>query len=976
MTAPLKIIAVLLMFLVPGLAMAGVIMPPGGTDWDMYVYGNGRVIFDILNSVKMLVAPSGGGAGFKTLMLLLATIGFVVLAVSAGFDPGKNLLKMFGYIMTVWFVSYATTGLTANIVVQDLSRSTGVLGVDPVYRIDAVPALIVMPAVLTSMIGKYFTTSIETYFTLPHELKMSGGAVGQYNLFGRMMQESSQYTITSPELKRSVAQYIGDCTIPAIAMGKLKGTVHTDNPNSPTAEGYGANALLRSQNLWLTLKSARNKSIITTYYPFDAKDSSWMTLAGAELDGVTKAGSTEEMVSSGVLVSCDSAYNILDSDIKNYANLLLEAGSDSWSRTGVQVTFQGAMQTVLAHSGAVGSAAQPSAYIMQTAFLNTMSGSFRQAAAQTGNSASMIATQMAIAEQSQWSAWSAGFSTFNNMMGYVFTVLQAFIFAITPIVIVALIIPGMGKAIFVNYAQILVWLTLWMPMLAIINFLITLYGSDSISMVVSSEGGPSMANRALISQAVNHQMLAAQFLGGMVPMIAWGLVKGGMAFTEFINAGVGNQFAAAAGAGAATGNLSMNNMSMDNTSMNKFSTMSSSQVGNQAVSSGMGLGSVSGLHDQGGQGTSANNANVSMKQALQSQLASGIKDSKAVSEQISAINTQTTSSSDLLSLASGSSNDSSQTKAAQQVLQAGLQAAVDRNAITKEDAARTMNNVVQAATTQQSSSISFVEGVVKGSLPVPLVSISGGAGGRNDRGDGNNSSTAGSDGSGAGRGDGVSTGHKSTIGLSKSDIATAQRAFGDRQDTGERASRDRQASMQDAVQRAKTNQDSVTATFDATRSVTSSMDFAGAVGAQDYAQMQSHFDKVRSGMKSEAEMAQTMTSMVSRLDGNVAKNTSDFDNLSGKIQARAAELKGDVKQSASFAGTPTDKSFTAGVVAVEEKINQATSDVRAKYETAQDNVNKQKKNSAAGYKDHGVGALTNGKIGTEVTTPTGPNVAP
>ena len=46
-----------------------------------------------------------------------------------------------------------------------------------------------------------------------------------------------------------------------------------------------------------------------------------------------------------------------------------------------------------------------------------------------------------------------------------------------PIVIVALMIPGLGQKIFVNYAQILLWLTMWAPMLAVINYLVTVFGA-------------------------------------------------------------------------------------------------------------------------------------------------------------------------------------------------------------------------------------------------------------------------------------------------------------------------------------------------------------------------------------------------------------------------------------------------------------------------------------------------------------------
>ena len=96
--------------MLPGIASASsVIAPPSGSDWDLYVYGNARVVYDVINSVTGLIAPDFGHSGYQTLMLLLATLGFLSLAIAAGFDPSKNFMKMFTYIFVVWMISLSTT---------------------------------------------------------------------------------------------------------------------------------------------------------------------------------------------------------------------------------------------------------------------------------------------------------------------------------------------------------------------------------------------------------------------------------------------------------------------------------------------------------------------------------------------------------------------------------------------------------------------------------------------------------------------------------------------------------------------------------------------------------------------------------------------------------------------------------------------------------------------------------------------------
>lgn len=941
MNAPFKFIATLLLCLVPGFAFAGLISPPGGTDWDMYVYGNARVIFDILNSVKMLVNPAVGNSGFKSLLLLLATIGFVVLAISAGFDPAKNFLKMFTYILVVWFISFGTTGLTANVVIQDQSRATGMFGVDPVYRVDAVPALIVMPAVLTSLVGKYFTESIETYFTMPSELKMSGGAVGQYNLFGRMQQESAQYILTSPELKRSVSQYMGDCVIPAMALGQFKGLVPDGLTPGGTVMGYGTSAMVRSTNLWKTLESAGNKSILTKYYPFDVNDIEWASVAGSEVADLSfSPTSNASYMSTGVLMSCASAYSVLTGDMTKHAQLLLQQGAEAWARSGVQVTFPIAMQTMLTQSGATGTAGQPSGYIMQTALMNTVSGAFRQAAIQTGNNVALTSVQLAQAEQSQWSSWSAGFSTFNNMMGYVFTVLQAFIFAITPLIIVALMIPGMGKAIFVNYAQILVWLTLWMPMLAIINFLITLYGSESVSTVVHMDGGPSLGNKAVMSQAVNHQMLAAQFLGGMVPMIAWGIVKGAMAFTEFINHGIGNQFAAAAGAGAATGNLSLNNMSMDNASMNKFSTMQSSQVGSQAVSSSVGAGALTNINDLGGQGTKANAASANIKQATSQALQETLGKTEAVGKALTAMQTGSMTIGDLYSKAAGHSNSDAETAAAQQVLSKVLNAAVSKGTVTQREA----NDVIQSTVQNQFSEKGGRTDATTAGLTPGVAGASAGVNFKSDHStDGTKAVAAGRVGS---AGDKTGTDVKAGTGTQMSDqnSRTLQKALGDTSDKGERASIDKSTQYQEAVSRALSSTTTMTESLQASLTASRSMDFSEGVGTWQYAQMRETIASAQKMTSPDALRAE-MTTMTNNLDGRVAAYDTNRNAQSAANADNLARLGANVQAGGTpaFPSTPTDsefKGFTADANAQFAAGNAAVDNKNAVVKGANGSVDK------------------------------------
>jgi len=738
----LKFVLVLLAALLPGLVFAaGDAAPAGATDWDMYVYGNGRVVYDILNGIKMLMVPEAGETGFRSLLLVLATLGFVILAVAAGFDPSKNLLKMFTYLLMIWGVLFASTGITSNVVINDMARAPASTGSSDEFRVTGAPAIVVIPAALTSAIGMYFTEAIETYYSMPGEFKMAGGAVGQFNLFGKMMTEATQYRITSPELKRSLSSYVTNCVVPAMSLGKLEGK-GKDLMTGLETPIYGTEALLRSTDMTATLASAVNKAILVPYYPYSTNDRAWVATAAAE---ATDLGGTEadhkQYAATGVLVSCTTAWSIIAADLNKYADRLVEASADAWTRAGIMTPFETAMSSMLGQASAPGGMiganfSRPSGFTLQTAMTGAMNGSFRQAAIHTGNNELMQAVAVSQAEAMQKSAWASSFAVFNNMMGYVFTVLQAFIFALTPFIVVALFIPGMGKAIFLNYAQVLVWLTLWQPMLSIINFIMLVFGSESISGAVATDGGITMSNAALISERTSDLMVAAGFLGTMTPLLSWGIVKGAMAFTEFISAGVGSQFASQAGASAATGNISMGNLSMDNTSMNKYSTQMSSAVGYQPVQAGLNAGALDASQGLGGSSTTVNGGAATRSNQSTETLQSQLSEAKTMGEALTASANKSWSMSALQSASRGEGVSHQTQMAAQRALSHMDSVGTSSGTSNTETANKTLGNKSQATQSADAGEETRYGATVAGKVGTPAGKSKGknGAGGDDEGG--------------------------------------------------------------------------------------------------------------------------------------------------------------------------------------------------------------------------------------------------
>ena len=888
------ILAAVLGVMLPDLAWAdGVLNPTKGNTWDLYVFGNGRVIFDTLNSIKMLMVPDAGSSGFQMLLLLMASLGFLVLAVAAGFDPGKNLMRMFTYILVVWGVSWGSTSLTANVNINDMVVNGE--GLKESYTVDRVPALVALPAALTSQVGHYFTTVIETYFTIPGPYKLAGENGGQFNLFSKMIEESDQFMFTDSGVKNSMAAYVSDCVVPAIARGKFEGKV-IDPITGASKTEYGAAVLSQSANLLEALGSAKHNAIMTKVYR------SSYAPAGANAVTVQDSG-------FGTVKTCALAYEDLKVMMTANAEALVGASAKAYAKAGITTPYETLFSTMLAGASAPGGGgatySRPSGYILQQGMLNSMSGSFRQAALQTGNNEMMTAAAIAQAEQNQRSTWVAGFHVFNNMMGYVFTVLQAFIFAITPMIVVALMVPGLGKSIFTNYAQILIWLTLWMPMLALINYIITLFGTESISSTMAMSGGVSMSNKGLLAERTNNLVIAAQFLGTMTPLITWGLVKGALAFTEFISSGVGSAFASQAGATAASGNLSLNNLSMDNTSMNKFNTAMSSTVGTQGTNAFTNAGAMLSSQDGGGGNALRGGSAVDMKQQVSDSLSKGIQSSEAVSKVLSDAQSKSTSAEQAFQHALSKGNGEAGEKAASQIYQslksfsegkgAGASASADERATAQQQVAA-IEKYAQENKIAASLGISAMGTGITGAQ-----SKTGATG--NDA----------SNSAGTAQGGGVQyTADKEKIAGNKgasqtgsaTETAKTTTSAGDDKSASERLSAVTSAVMSDVMSR----QDSVTRSLSATRSAVESFGVAGDLDMQTVNQKMAQMQALQNDMSLSADQLESqMTSMGAQLQNRTGNTQSQFDATNAEIaQQRAGLGPSGAAVPAGFTATKND----------------------------------------------------------------------
>jgi hypothetical protein len=504
----------------------------GNTAWTIYAFGNAQAVSDSLRSLTNFAASGT----FQSIVSMVAVIGVLGVGLSGGFNPAMAK-RFIGYVVGVFIACYALFGvsnggpLVVNAEVMD--------SVDNTWKAPVtIPAVVGIPASIISTAGYELTRALEASFAIPDSLKMTNGA--PFNLAASMLSDASQARITDPNLASSLAYYVQDCFTTGVAQGFLQASTLINSTNFLQDIHYNSQAVLVNTLL-------------------------------------------QDPVGQPGIVSCDQGWNLINNAVNaqgTTASGFLKSAS-AWSSTpALSVVDAGADGTAqyVSNNGIT----DGGQLVKQAAVLSAFRGAYKQAAAQTGNSEFLTGLAMSQAVEAQRTSWIAGAEIFNKTMGYIFAIIQVFVYAITPLVLCAALVPGLGLALLKNFSQILLWLAIWQPMLAIMNFIILSMQQSDLGGVLSSGGngyGFTLQNMGVITEKTANLRAAASFVGTMVPALAWAMVKGSVDFSRVIGSAVGENFAQSAANTMATGNYSLNNASMDSFTANKHSVASTGQWG-------------------------------------------------------------------------------------------------------------------------------------------------------------------------------------------------------------------------------------------------------------------------------------------------------------------------------------------------------------------------------------------------------------
>ncbi|GAP33712.1 IncF plasmid conjugative transfer protein TraG [Piscinibacter sakaiensis] len=149
-------------------------------------------------------------------------------------------------------------------------------------------------------------------------------------------------------------------------------------------------------------------------------------------------------------------------------------------------------------------------------------------------------------------------------------VIEAITYALFPLLVLLMLLTSGRETMlaFKGYAAVLIWIQLWPPLYAVLNYMASIYAAYDLAAAADLGSGAKALSlqtaSTIYSRAISGEAVVG-YLAISIPFIAWAALKRMETFGTALVGGLSGlqSMVAGATAGAAAGNLSMGNVSMD-----------------------------------------------------------------------------------------------------------------------------------------------------------------------------------------------------------------------------------------------------------------------------------------------------------------------------------------------------------------------------------------------------------------------------
>ncbi|MGB4062453.1 MAG: conjugal transfer protein TraG N-terminal domain-containing protein [Azonexus sp.] len=490
--------------------------------WEIYAYQNADSLFGVFNAAAAIHASGDYAAALAA----VAFCGFVAALIAYAFAPEKlQGWKWLGTVVLVFSVLIVPK-VTVGIVDKTGGSAVKIVG--------NVPFGVAVLGGITSTIGNTLTSLFETAFqvipgvgALPVELSYQQNGL----MFGnRLIRETGNVVFQDPAFRTDLINFIHNCTTYDLIDGTLDPAVFS-----------------ASDDVWPLMAS-----------PNPARFS---TLTGA-------GGSVGVDTCPNVYLSLNGR---LPAQISRIQGRLAFQLNPTLPGVAAAAVIAGQIQQAYLKNSIATAAATAADIIRQNAMLNALEDTSKIVGQKVNDPAAMVlAVGRAQAVAQQNASWLNYGKVAEQALPVFRNVVEAVTYAMFPLFVMLLLLTSGRETMlaFKGYAAVLIWIQLWPPLYAILNYMASIYAAYDLAAAADlGTGSKSLALQTastIYSRAISGEAVVG-YLAISIPFIAWAALKRMENFGTALVGGLsGLQGMISAGTSAATvGNVSMGNVGMD-----------------------------------------------------------------------------------------------------------------------------------------------------------------------------------------------------------------------------------------------------------------------------------------------------------------------------------------------------------------------------------------------------------------------------
>lgn len=490
--------------------------------WEIYAYQNADSLFGVFNAIAAIL----GSGDYASSIAAVVFFGFVAALVAYAFAPEK--LQGWKWLATV-VLSFSVL-ILPKVTVGIVDKTGG----SPVKVVANVPLGLAVLGSVASTIGHTLTGLFETAFqvipgagALPSELTYQKNGL----MFGnRLVRETRGGVFQDPAFRTDLVNFIHHCT----TYDLIDGTV---DPK----------VFVASDDVW-SLMATPNPARFST------------------------------LTSTGGSVGIDTCTNVyanlngrLPVQVGQLQGWLAKQLNPTLSGVAAASVIAGQVQQAYIKNSIANASATAADIIRQNAMLNAVEDTGKLIGQKSNDPAAMVlAVGRAQAVAQQNAAWLNHGKVAEQALPVFRNTVEAIIYAMFPLIVLILLLTS-GRdtlMVFKGYAKAHIWIQLWPPLYAILNYMASTYAAYDLgaaadlgtgSKALSLQTASSIYSRAVSGEAI------VGYLAITVPFIAWAAAARLESLGTALVGGLSGLQAMVSGASgsAALGNASMGNVSMD-----------------------------------------------------------------------------------------------------------------------------------------------------------------------------------------------------------------------------------------------------------------------------------------------------------------------------------------------------------------------------------------------------------------------------